>query len=282
MCESFLSSRCAAARVGSVACTWRLVLSGSSFLGAGGKAAVSDRSAWGRWCGAPHHSGRVSATGEDSVGGGGVHLVSRRREMGGMAMISVLAADERAARIVLAATQGPNVADGKARRGGGAVATVELASGAGPVPTVLTSITGELWRRQLAPRLVAKVADSVFADTEQAGVAGRDSWGCGLPDGGERSAGATAVGAAGSGHGSDSGSGAVHRMGCRWRPRSRRIWRVRSVSLCPAGHRAWCGRPSSCPCCMRKHGRRGSGGVDRSYRGGNAELLEGVSDVGRG
>ncbi|GAA3587406.1 DNA-processing protein DprA [Klugiella xanthotipulae] len=102
-----------------------------------------------------------------------------------MVTIASLAKDERAARIVLAATTEPgDTRTGRLVTAIGAVETVRLAADEGTLPEILDAVEGELWSRQVAPRLLASVAKLAMRETDQLGlevlVPGDASWPAGL------------------------------------------------------------------------------------------------------
>ena len=72
-----------------------------------------------------------------------------------MVTITSLARDDRAARIVLAATLEPGDAvAGRLIAVVGAVETVRLAAGRGAFPKKVDAVEAELWRQKVAPRLM--------------------------------------------------------------------------------------------------------------------------------
>ncbi|OJU41489.1 MAG: DNA protecting protein DprA [Microbacterium sp. 69-10] len=108
-----------------------------------------------------------------------------------MVTITSLAKDERSARIVLAATAEPNDSrTGRLIAAVGAVDTVRLAQSDGALPTVLDSMEGELWRRQLAPRLLVPVVETARRETDKFGlhvlIPGDKDWPTGLDALGDR------------------------------------------------------------------------------------------------
>ena len=102
-----------------------------------------------------------------------------------MVTITGIAKDERSARIVLATTSEPDDSrTGRLVAAVGAVDTVLLAQGDGALPNVLDATEGELWRRQLAPRLLAPVVEIAMKDTDKLGlqvlIPGDKDWPSGL------------------------------------------------------------------------------------------------------
>lgn len=88
-----------------------------------------------------------------------------------MVTITSLAKDERSARIVLAATSEPDDSrTGRLVAAVGAVDTVRVAMSDGALPTVLDPTEGELWRRQLAPRLLVPVVETARKETDKLGL----------------------------------------------------------------------------------------------------------------
>lgn len=108
-----------------------------------------------------------------------------------MDTITSLAKDDRAARIVLAATLEPDDAvAGRLTAVVGAVETVRLAAGRGAFPKKVDAVEAELWRRKVAPRLDPSTVTRALSETDRHGlgiiVPGDTDWSAALNDLGER------------------------------------------------------------------------------------------------
>lgn len=108
-----------------------------------------------------------------------------------MVTITSLAKDDRAARIVLAATLEPDDAvTGRLTTVVGAVETVRLAAGRGAFPKKVDAVEAELWRRKVAPRLDPSTVTRALSETDRHGlgiiVPGDTDWPAALNDLGER------------------------------------------------------------------------------------------------